>query len=131
MKGVMAADYPRVTAPCYVPVPMTDTWEDSALCRLVGTEPFFRERGDGSNREALAVCQQCPVQGDCVMANYHEQHGVWGCSERCRKRLRKLALQGYEDRTQFVALARRSNERTLGVRQRPNLAQRRVAVAIG
>jgi hypothetical protein len=91
---------------------MSHAWEARALCRLTGPEPFFAE---GTCRPALAICQRCPVQAECILANYNEKEGVWGCSERCRKRIRSLIASGdYTGPEQILTLARQSNARTLG-----------------
>jgi len=48
---------------------------------------------DGPNlhahKDAVAVCQTCPVRADCLEAGMAERHGIWGgTTERERVRLR-------------------------------------------
>lgn len=88
-----------------------DDWETLAACRTRDPELFFD--GDRS-KQAIAVCVTCPVWAECVLANRHEQFGVWGCSERCRRRLRKLTVQGEPD-GRLLALAAASNAKHLGL----------------
>lgn len=47
--------------------------------------------GYSDNRAAIAICDDCPVQRDCLeYAIDHEEHGVWGgTSERERRRIRR------------------------------------------
>jgi hypothetical protein len=88
-----------------------DDWEALAACR--GKDPELFHDGDRS-KEAIAVCVACPVWAECVLANRHEQMGVWGCSERCRRRLRKLTAEGASD-NRLLALAAASNAKHLGL----------------
>ncbi len=78
---------------------------DLAACRHTDPELFF----DGERTaEAIRVCMGCPVWAECTLANVGEQHGVWGCSERCRRRMRKLRREGV-DPAGLLAFARQSN----------------------
>lgn len=66
-------------------------WTEHAACADMGPDIFF----DGttrSNREAKAVCADCPVKQACLnhaMA-VPERFGIWGgLDERQRRRMRK------------------------------------------
>lgn len=57
-------------------------WEQEAECRHLGTDRFFVTGGSNAV-DAKALCQECPVQYECL--NYamavevsHQRHGVWG-----------------------------------------------------
>ena len=68
-------------------------WMDDALCRQVGFDLFFPDKGDNA-AAALAVCRGCPVTTDCL--NYALSsgmvHGVWGgTTEAQRRRMRRAA----------------------------------------
>lgn len=79
--------------------------DDLAACRHADPELFF----DGERTaEAVKVCMGCPVWAECTLANVGEQWGVWGCSERCRRRMRKARRAGADD-TELLALAHQSN----------------------
>lgn len=70
------------------------SWQAHARCHEVDPEIFFPERG-GSSRAARAVCNNCPVQEECLRyaLTNREQFGIWGgTSERERRKLRKLKL---------------------------------------
>jgi WhiB family transcriptional regulator, redox-sensing transcriptional regulator len=61
-------------------------WHRLANCRGLGTEWFFRSKGE-SQTEAQRVCAGCVVQEPCLEAGLGE-YGVWGgVSERQRKRI--------------------------------------------
>lgn len=80
---------------------------DLAACRTADPELFF----DGDlTAAAVKVCMGCPVWAECTLANVGEQHGVWGCSERARRRMRKLRREGGSD-ADLLALAHQSNVR--------------------
>lgn len=87
-----------------------------ALCRLLGPErgpQLFHD--DDQYRTALAICQQCPVQSDCLEANIREEYGVWACSARARKDIAKLTRDGrYRSPAERLAHARRVNARNIG-----------------
>ena len=73
--------------------PATVDWRQRAACRRPEVDPelFFPERG-GTARPAKRICQQCPVQADCLQYAIvtRQQFGVWGgLSERERRRLRE------------------------------------------
>lgn len=56
-----------------------EDWRERALCAQVDPELHFPEKG-GSSKAAKAICQQCPVQVECLehaLAN-NETFGVWG-----------------------------------------------------
>ena len=60
-------------------------------CSTATDDLFF----DGERtKEALRLCAQCPQWADCVLGNLHETYGVWGTSERCRRRMRGMAKRG-------------------------------------
>lgn len=53
-------------------------WTEAALCREVGVEPFFPEKGDHAN-EAKRVCTSCPVRVECLReAVESDVEGIWG-----------------------------------------------------
>jgi WhiB family transcriptional regulator, redox-sensing transcriptional regulator len=61
-------------------------WHRLANCRGLGTEWFFRSKGE-SQTEAQRVCDGCVVREPCLEAGLGE-FGVWGgVSERQRKRI--------------------------------------------
>lgn len=90
-----------------------DDWEQHAACKHHDDPDLFFDGSPDAVKAAVAVCHTCPVWEHCLLANMHEQVGVWGCSERCRRRVRKLRNQG-ATRSRLLALARSSNEQTLG-----------------
>lgn len=69
-----------------------NSWMDDACCRGIDPDLFYPERGE-STAEAKAVCQGCPVRGQCLeyaLTSPVEKHGVWGgLSEYERRRLRR------------------------------------------
>jgi WhiB family redox-sensing transcriptional regulator len=57
-------------------------WRDQAACRDVVTadyDPFFADSAD-LQREAIAVCDTCPVRDDCLTfaVRTGQQYGIWG-----------------------------------------------------
>lgn len=64
-------------------------WAEQALCAQSDPEAWFPEKGS-SAREAVAICQRCPVAAECLdyaLAN-GERFGIWGAvSEHTRRRL--------------------------------------------
>lgn len=93
---------------------MDDDWQQHAACKNApDPDVFFDTHDDAKLKAAVGTCHTCPVWEQCLLANLGEQHGVWACSERCRRRVRKLARNG-GTRSQLLALARSSNEMTLG-----------------
>lgn len=72
-------------------------WQHDALCREVGSEMFFPEKGDQSLvGDARKVCDECPVRDDC--RNFGLVHGgrdgVWGglSQTELQKQRRELGL---------------------------------------
>jgi len=66
-------------------------WRALALCAETDPEAFFPEKG-GSSAAARAVCQRCPVTGDCLRwaLDHNIQFGVWGgLTDRARRRMRR------------------------------------------
>jgi hypothetical protein len=79
--------------------------DDLAACRHADPDLFF----DGDRTaDAIKVCMGCPVWAECTLANMGEQWGVWGCSERCRRRMRKLRREGVGS-SELLAFAHKSN----------------------
>jgi WhiB family redox-sensing transcriptional regulator len=70
------------------------------LCREVGLEAFFPERGEEHVIYSLArtICSGCEVKEKCLeWAIRHEDHGMWGgtspTERRQIRRRRKIILQ--------------------------------------
>lgn len=42
------------------------TWRADAACRDVGVEPFFAKRTSPEGREAIRICEDCPVRQECL-----------------------------------------------------------------
>lgn len=67
-------------------------WQADGLCRQVGGELFYPEKGDSFGaRAAKSVCGGCPVLVECgeYALAAREPFGIWGgMSERDRRRLR-------------------------------------------
>lgn len=67
-------------------------WRADGVCRQVGGEVFYPEKGDSvSTRAAKSVCMGCPVLVDCreYALEAREPFGIWGgMSARDRRRLR-------------------------------------------
>jgi WhiB family transcriptional regulator, redox-sensing transcriptional regulator len=64
-------------------------WRAAAACREVEVEVFFAI-DESSQREAVAICESCPVRIECLehAVAAREQYGVWGgLREQDRKRL--------------------------------------------
>ena len=79
---------------------MADTaWMTWAICHEVDPEAFFPEKGC-SPRAAKALCQGCPVIGECLeYALEHDLQGVWGGAteeERRRMKRRRSSPDGLE-----------------------------------
>ena len=67
------------------------TWRDDALCRQVGMDLFFPEKGE-TPKAAKQVCAACPVRAECLAEALAGdiRFGVWGgTSERERRQLRR------------------------------------------
>lgn len=54
-------------------------WAENAACRGVDNDIFF-SLDDEDQRQALALCGDCPVQTDCLQyaLEEHEMYGIWG-----------------------------------------------------
>lgn len=66
-------------------------WRIDALCRQVGGEEFFPEKG-GSTVAVKRICARCPVKDECLeyALDNDERFGVWGGkSERERKKIQR------------------------------------------
>jgi len=66
-------------------------WQDRALCREVGGDDFFPEKGC-SVREAKRICSRCEVQTECLeyAIATRAKYGVWGgLSEKERRKLQR------------------------------------------
>lgn len=62
-------------------------WKYHAACKGMDTELFFGEKGANIDR---TVCEECPVQQECLEFGLDEKFGVWGGkSVRERRKLRK------------------------------------------
>lgn len=66
---------------------MKPHWQDKASCRGEPLEKFIEpdvERGQRQrfmlpSQEVVAMCERCPVMGECLSwALRHEEHGIWG-----------------------------------------------------
>jgi WhiB family redox-sensing transcriptional regulator len=68
---------------------------------------MFPEPGDKiGEREAKAVCKECPVRRECLIAALTERHpdGIWGgFTTRERQRILKLDLKNPAALFQFVS----------------------------
>ena len=54
-------------------------WRKRAACRGCDPALFFPERGDFRGVSyALAVCEQCPVQAECLNEHLFEDDGIFG-----------------------------------------------------
>lgn len=71
-------------------------WIEQALCREVGSDPFFGDKGS-SAKTAKRICAKCDVSAQCLeyalsLSLMHGQpvKGIWGgTTERDRRQLRK------------------------------------------
>ncbi|MFJ1567927.1 WhiB family transcriptional regulator [Streptomyces erythrochromogenes] len=75
--------------PSRLPAPLLQNWawQAEAVCREVGSEPFFgpaeeegRRGRKERDRQAKSLCGSCPVVEACLhhALATHEPHGVWG-----------------------------------------------------
>ncbi|MFE7096111.1 WhiB family transcriptional regulator [Streptomyces erythrochromogenes] len=74
--------------PSRLPAPLLKNWawQAEAVCREVGSEPFFGSSEEGRrgrkerDRQAKSLCGSCPVVDACLRHALatHEPHGVWG-----------------------------------------------------
>lgn len=62
-----------------------------AACRGTDTDLFY---DPDRLTDALAFCNSCPIQVECLRANAAERDGVWAVTERARRRLRSLVRNG-------------------------------------
>ncbi len=72
------------------------SWRHAAACRAMGPELFFPPDGpegrEWDPEPARAVCERCPVRGDCLdwAVASGQSHGVWGgATEKELRRLRR------------------------------------------
>ena len=77
-------------------------WRELAACRNAATahyDPFFDESEKGE-RAAIAICQICPVQGECLAyaIDTGQLHGVWGGTPQ--QELRRLITRDRRGRAQ-------------------------------
>ncbi len=67
-------------------------WKQHAACRGMDPDLFYPERGGDSiehHREAVAVCNRCPVRQECAAYGMRERWGIWGgMSYHARRDLR-------------------------------------------
>jgi WhiB family redox-sensing transcriptional regulator len=74
-------------------------WREATACRnavTANSDPFFDETEPGE-RTAIAICQSCPVQGECLAYAIRtgQPYGVWGGKpQRELRRLIALDLVG-------------------------------------
>lgn len=82
----------------WLPDNRPDDWRDQAACLEVGYTIFFPEGPpsavDAGNREAIRICQRCPVAAECLAhaLERDERYGIWGGKtpyERARMKGRK------------------------------------------
>ncbi len=74
-----------------IEIPERPAWMLQAACRGHDPAIFFPERGE-SIREAVAICNTCPVSTPCLdySIDIGAKHGVWaGLAERRRRPLRR------------------------------------------
>jgi WhiB family transcriptional regulator, redox-sensing transcriptional regulator len=71
------------------PDTLASDWRADAACREIDIDVFFAV-DEASQREAIAICEACPVRAECLeyAITAREQYGVWGgVREQDRKRL--------------------------------------------
>ncbi len=74
-----------------VPITEERPWAAFAVCRDRDPDVFFPATPEGE-REAIRVCQGCPVQADCLefAIEARIRFGVWGgTTEKQRHRLQR------------------------------------------
>lgn len=55
------------------------TWMKEAACRGADTNLWFPEKGHQAQyKQAVAVCNRCPVRIECAEYGATEQYGIWG-----------------------------------------------------
>jgi len=81
-------------------------WRDQASCRFLKPDLFFPTGSSGvameEIRAAKMVCQDCRVQGDCLLFAFetNQESGIWGgTAEDERRRLRRAWLAERRRRT--------------------------------
>lgn len=52
-------------------------WKVEALCSGADPDLWYPGKGE-SIKQAVAVCQACPVQIECLEAGLDEEFGIWG-----------------------------------------------------
>jgi WhiB family transcriptional regulator, redox-sensing transcriptional regulator len=74
-----------------LPLVTSTTWQDEAACADAPAELFF-SNDEEDQREALALCEACPVRSECLehALATNEQYGIWGgVREQDRRRLNR------------------------------------------
>jgi WhiB family redox-sensing transcriptional regulator len=71
---------------------MDNQWMDDAVCRQVGVQEFFPDKGESAKvRIAKEICSTCPVVAECLAFGINEPFGIWGgTTEVERRKIRKL-----------------------------------------
>jgi WhiB family redox-sensing transcriptional regulator len=71
---------------------MDNQWMDDAVCRQVGVQGFFPDKGESAKvRIAKEICSACPVVAECLAFGINEPFGIWGgTTEVERRKIRKL-----------------------------------------
>jgi WhiB family transcriptional regulator, redox-sensing transcriptional regulator len=78
-----------------LPLATPATWQDDAACADAPAELFFSSEEE-DQREALALCDACPVRSSCLeyALDNNEQYGIWGgVREQDRRRLNRERRQ--------------------------------------
>jgi WhiB family redox-sensing transcriptional regulator len=58
---------------------MDNQWMDDAVCRQVGVQEFFPDKGESAKvRIAKEICSACPVVAECLAFGINEPFGIWG-----------------------------------------------------
>lgn len=73
-------------------------WKEGSLCNDHPEVNFFPARGE-STRVARAICNQCPVEDECLfyIMQRGDKFGIWGgLSERNRRIVRRATKRGME-----------------------------------
>jgi WhiB family transcriptional regulator, redox-sensing transcriptional regulator len=78
-----------------LPLVVPGTWQDQAACTDADADLFF-SLDEEDQREALALCDSCPVRNECLeyaVVN-REHYGIWGgVREQDRRRLTRERRQ--------------------------------------
>ena len=67
-------------------------WRAQAACLGEDTATFYPTTS-GKQKQAMAICDSCPVQAECLTEAlaHADQYGVWGGrSERARRAMRRM-----------------------------------------